>query len=291
MTHITRRGALRARLALVSLPLAMLFAAASLYGCAEAPPAPTVLTAPPPATAAASPAVRQALAPTGALRVAVYAGSPTSMVRVAGRGEMRGVSIELGHELARRLGVPAEIIVFQRVAEVVEALAAGRADFTVTNATPARARDVDFTPPLLALELGYLALPDSPVRTLADVDQPGMRIGVSLGSTSQGVLTRELKQARVVPAPALDVAGQMLMKRELDAFATNKAVLFEMADRVPGARVLEGRWGLEQLAIAVPKGREAAVAYLKGFAEAARREGLADAAGARAGLRGAVAVP
>ena len=71
-----------------------------------------------------------------------------------------------------------------------------------------------------------------------------MRIGVSQGSTSQGVLTRELKQARVVAAASLQVAGEMLQRREIDAFATNKAILFELADRVPGARVLDGRWGL-----------------------------------------------
>jgi polar amino acid transport system substrate-binding protein len=247
--------------------------AATLPGCATQPNA----------------EVKQTLAPTGVLRVAVYAGSPTSMVRAAD-GEMRGVSVDLGRELARRLGVPAEIVVHQRVAEVIDALKNGRADFTVTNATPARAQDVDFTPPLLALELGYLSLPGSPVQTLGDVDQPGRRIGVSQGSTSHGVLSRELKHAQVVPAPSLQAAGQMLRQRELDAFATNKGILYELADAVPGARVLDGRWGLEQLAIAVPKGREAAAPWLRAFAESARADGLVQAAAQRAGLRGTVDV-
>ncbi len=253
--------------------------AALLSGCASGrAPAPSP-----------SPEVLQALAPTGALRVAVYPGSPTSMVRSAGSDEMRGLSIELGRELARRLGVPAEIVVLQRVAEVVEALKSGRADFTITNATPARAQDLDFTPPLLALELGYLALPGSPVQTLAEVDRPGVRIGVSQGSTSQGVLTRDLAQARIVPAPSLQAAGAMLQRREIDAFATNKAILHELADSLPGARVLEGRWGLEHLAIALPRGRGVAAAeYLRGFAESVRSEGLVGAAAQRAGLRGTV---
>ncbi len=235
---------------------------------------------------------RQALAPTGALRVAVYPGSPTSMLRAADNGEMRGLSVEIGRELARRLGVPAEIVVFQRVAEVVEALKQGRVDFTITNATPARAQDVDFTPPLVALELGYLALPGSPVQALAEVDRPGVRIGVSQGGTSHGVLSRELKQARVVPAPSLQAAGEMLQRREIDAFATNKAILYELAEGLPGARVFEGRWGLEHLAIAVPKGRGAAAAdYLRGFAQSVRSEGLVQAASLRAGLRGTADVP
>lgn len=247
---------------------------AALAGCAHAPPA-------------AAPEIRQALAPTGTLRIAAYAGSPTSMVRAPGSDEMRGVSVDLGRELARRLGVPAQVVVFDRVAEVVDALKDGRADFTVTNATPARALDVDFTTPaIVGLELGYLSLAGSPVQTLADVDRAGVRIGVSQGSSSQATLTRELKQARVVPAPSLQEVGRMLQRRELDAFATNKAVLFELADNVPGGRVLDGRWGLEQLAIAVPKGRGAAAGWLGGFAESARTQGLVKAAGDRAGLRG-----
>ena len=257
------------------LLLAAVALAAALGGCATTP----------------APEVRQALAPTGTLRVAVYPGSPTSMVRTAGGDEMRGVSVELGRELARRLGVPAKIVVFQRVAEVVDALKGGRADFTVTNATPARAQDVDFTPPLIALELGLLALPGSPVQELADIDRPGMRIGVTQGGTSHGALTRELKQARVVPAPSLQAAAEMLQRREVDAFATNKAILFELADGLPGARVFDGRWGLEQLAIAVPKGRGAAAEYLRAFAESVRASGLVRSAATRAGLRGSVDVP
>jgi polar amino acid transport system substrate-binding protein len=233
--------------------------------------------------------LRQVLAPTGMLRVAVYPGSPTSMVRAAGSDEMRGVTVEIGRELARRLGVPAEIVVFQRAAEVVDALKTGRADFTVTNATPARAKDLDFTPPLLALELGYLVLPGSPVQAIADVDRPGVRVGVSQGSTSQGVLARELKQAQVLGAPSLKVAGEMLQRHELDTFATNKGILFQLADGLPGARILDGRWGLEHLAIAVPKGRGAAAETLRQFAEAVRADGTVQRAAERAGLRGTVA--
>ena len=104
------------------------------------------------------------------------------------------------------------------------------------------------------------------------------------------MLSRELKHAQVVPAPSLQAAGQMLRQRELDAFATNKGILYELADAVPGARVLDGRWGLEHLAIAVPKGREAAAPWLRAFAESARADGLVQAAAQRAGLRGTVDV-
>lgn len=249
--------------------------AALLAGCASAPP---------PAPAA----VRTALAPTGTLRVGVYPGSPTSMLRVPGSTEMRGVTVDLGRDLGLRLGVPVEVVVFQRVAEVVDALKTSRVDFTVTNATPARAADVDFTTALVALELGYLSLPGSPVQSIDAVDQPGRRIGVSQGSSSQAALTRQFRHAAVVPAPSLQVAGQMLAARELDAFATNKGILFELTDTLPGARVLAGRWGLEHLAIGIPKGRDGAMPWLRDFAEQARASGAVRRAAERAGLRGTV---
>ena len=241
------------------------------------------------ATSSVAPQIRAALAPTGTLRVAVYPGSPTSMVRGPGADEMRGLTVEIGRELARRLGVPAQIVVFDRVPEVVAALKAGQADFTITNASPARARDVDFTPPLVALETGYLVPAGSRIAYFTDIDRDGVRIGVTQGSTSQGVLADRLKQARLVVAPSVAAATEMLRRGELDAFATNKAILFDMADALPGARVLDGRWGLEFVAIAVPKGRDAAADYLKAFAGDVGSTGLVQQAAQRAGLRGLAA--
>lgn len=232
--------------------------------------------------------VRQALAPTGKLRVGVYLGSPTSMIRDGATGETKGVSVDLGKELARRLGVPFEQVEYRRIAEVLEGMKSGQVDFTISNATPARAKDVDFTQPLLSIELGYLVPHGSPVSALADVDQPGIRIGVTQGSTSQSTLPRELKNAAVVPAPTLKGAVEMFSQRKLDAFATNKAILFEMSDSLPGSRVLDGRWGVEHLAIAIPKGRDQGMPYMRKFVEDAKSEGLVTRAAERAGLRGTV---
>ena len=80
----------------------------------------------------------------------------------------------------------------------------------------------------------------------------------------------------------------MLSQRKLNAFATNKAILFEMSDSLPGSRVLEGRWGLEDLAIAIPKGRETGMLYLRRFVEDIGADGLIKRAVERSGLRGAV---
>ena len=240
---------------LPSLPRRPLTAAlvgiALLAGCASQPAA-VAIDAP----AVVDTEVRRVLAPTGVMRIAVYAGSPTSLVRRAGTDDAAGVSVDIGRELAHRLGVPARLVEFERVEQVIDALRSGEGDVTITNASAARALLVDFTVPLVALELGYIVMPGSPVASIADVDRPGIRVGVSQGSSSQATLGRTYRQASLVPAPSLKAAAEMLQERRIDAFATNKGVLFQLAVGLPGARVLDGRWGTESLAIAVPKGRE-----------------------------------
>ncbi|WP_232539863.1 transporter substrate-binding domain-containing protein [Azohydromonas aeria] len=260
----------------------LLLGAAVLTGCQAPGPSATSHSVAAPASAEAS----QVLAPSGVLRVAVYPGSPTSLVRRPGSDEARGLSVEIGRELALRLGVPVQLVEFERVEQVVEALRTARADMTITNATASRAALVDITEPLVALELGYLVLPGSPVASLADVDRSGIRVGVSQGSSSQAALGRTFVHASLVPAPSLKAATDMLKERRIDAFATNKGILFQLADGLPGARVLEGRWGTELLAIAVPKGREGGKPYLDRFAASVRSQGLVQRAAERAGLRG-----
>jgi polar amino acid transport system substrate-binding protein len=237
------------------------------------------------ASTAPDPQVRTALAPTGTLRVGVYPGSPTSLVRDA-KGEKAGVALDLGNALGKQLGVPVQVVEFARLALVLDALKAGQIDFTFTNATPLRAKDVDFTPALVQLELGYLVPIVSQIHKIADVDQAGVRVGVSQGSSSQGVLLQTYKSATIVPAASIQQAQEMLLARKVEAFATNKGILFEMLDGLPGHRILDGRWGLENLAIAVPQGRSVAMPYLQQFAQQVRSNGVLQAAVSRAGLRG-----
>jgi polar amino acid transport system substrate-binding protein len=90
----------------------------------------------------------------------------------------------------------------------------------------------------------------------------------------------------VVPVATLKEASQMLADGRLDAFGTNKAILNELSDDVPGSRVLPGRYGLENFAIGVPKGRAQGLPWLRDFVEKALADGTVARAVQRAGLRG-----
>ena len=229
---------------------------------------------------------RETLAPTGKLRVGVYFGSPTSMVHDARTNEIHGLTFDLGKELARRLNVPFAEINYQRISDVLEGMKAQDVDFTISNSTPARAAIVAFSQTLLTIELGYLVIASSPIKGIADIQKPGLRIGVTQGSTSQGTIPKLLPNAVVVPAENYKRGIEMLERREIDTYATNKPTLFEMSDQMPGSRVLDGRWGEEHLAVAIPKGREDALEYIRQFVADVQTTGLLAQAAERAGLRG-----
>ncbi|MGA2997198.1 transporter substrate-binding domain-containing protein [Bradyrhizobium sp.] len=237
---------------------------------------------------AAAQDARQILAPTGKLRVGVYYGSPTSMVRDSKTNEVHGLSYDLGHELAKRLNVPFEQVSYQRISDVLEGMKAGDVDFTVSNSTPARAATVTFSQTLLTIELGYLVAANSPITTIADIQKPGLRIGVTKASTSQGTIPKLLPNATVVPAENYKRGIEMLEHGEIDTYATNKPTLFEMSDQMPGSRILDGRWGEEHLAVAIPKDHEAALEYIQRFVQEVQSSGLVAQSTERAGLRGAV---
>lgn len=78
----------------------------------------------------------------------------------------------------------------------------------------------------------------------------------------------------------------MFAERQMDVYATNKANLFEMADKLPSFRVLDGRFDVEQFSIAIPKGRDLGMPFLRQFVEDSKTTGLVGAAAQRAGLRG-----
>ncbi|NVO14515.1 MAG: transporter substrate-binding domain-containing protein [Rhodoplanes sp.] len=237
--------------------------------------------------AAADPEAKLILAPSGKLRAGLYPGTPTSYLAGKDGGAPRGVGYELGKAMAEKLGVPYEPVVFSKNAEVLEAVTSGAVDVAFTNASVARAKVMDFGPAYLDIELGYLVPKGSPVTAVDTVDAQGVRVGVTTGSSSDSVLSRELKNAEVVRVETVLLAAEMMAAGKLDAFATNKATLFEMAEKVPGSKVLDGRWGMERHAIAIPKNRDAGLHFVRTFTAEVKASGLVAGAVERAGLRGA----
>lgn len=246
-----------------------------LAGCAENPTTPTS-------------EARQALAPTGKLRVALQLGSPHNVVRDSISGEMKGVGFDLGKELARRLGVPFEPVLYPSVGALLDGGKSGAWDVAFVGFSPARAKEWDFTALHLLMEFGYLVPGGSSIATMADVDRPGIHVAVQQKSQPDVFLSHTLKEAAIVRGPSLAGTLGMLKSRQADAIFSIKPSLFEVSDQLPGSRVLDGRAGTDPHAMVMPKGRGPGVAYARQFIEDAKSEGLVKSAIERAGMRGAV---
>ena len=227
------------------------------------------------------------LAPTGSLRVGLYPGSPTSYLAAQRHAPERGLGFELGQVFAVFLGVPFEPVLFPTNGEILSAAKQELLDLVLVNATPVRAQYLALAEPILFTDQTYLVGPGCSARSMIQMDSLGLKIGVSAGSTSEATLPGLLKYASVVPTQGLDQVVELLKEGTLDAFATNAVVLYELADRVSGATLLEGAWGTECIALGIPKRRESALEVLRNFSQAAQQSGLIEQAIRRTGMRGA----
>ena len=246
-----------------------------LAGCAAVPAIPQSALA----------EARDLLAPGGRLRAGLYVGGPSSVLKDAD-GSLRGVGHDLARELARELRVEFEPVLFERNAEVIDAVKAARVDVVFSNATPERMKDIDFSQPYLRIGLGYLARADAPITDIREVDRRGVRVAILQGGTSDAVLSKSLKEAQIVRVRSVPEGIEFLRTGRVDVLASQKATLFEMADQLPGSRVVEGNWGVENHAIGIPKGRDRALPFLREFVDDAGQRGLVRDAVRRAGLRG-----
>jgi len=231
------------------------------------------------------------LAPTGKLRAAINFGNPILAAKDAATGEPGGVSVDLARELGRRLGVPVELVTFNAAGRVVEAVKAAQVDIAFVAIDPVRGNDMLQTPPYVIIEGAYLVRNDSPIRRNEEVDRPGNRIAVGNGSAYDLYLTRELKAAKLVKAPTSPAVTDLFLAQNLEVAAGVRQQLQADAKRLPGLRLLDGRFMVIQQAMGLPKGREAGARYVSAFVEEMKSSGFVSAALQRHGIEGALVAP
>jgi polar amino acid transport system substrate-binding protein len=237
-----------------------------------------------------STSVRLQLAPTGKVRVGINYGNPVLATRDPGSGELRGVAVDLAHELGTQSGLPIEVVAFESAGKMFEAVKTGEWDVAFLAIDPGRADEIDFTAPYVEIEGTYLVPSGSPVSTIADVDRNGVRIGVSAKSAYDLFLSRSLQHAELIHAPDPNAAFELIVTGRVDVVAGVKQHLVANAKKLPGSRVLDGRFMAIQQALGIPKGREDAAAYLRKFIEDAKASGFVARAIDKAGVRG-VSIP
>ena len=217
---------------------------------------------------------KEQLTPTGKLRVGVNLGNFLLVNKDAATGELRGVVPDLAAELARRLGTTAQLIGFPGAGQVADGAKTGAWDVGFIGAEPQRAEEIAFTLAYLEIPATYLVPAGSPIQTLAEVDRAGVRIATAARSAYDLYLSRNLKNAQLMRAEGIPASYDLFVKEKLDVLSGLLPRLVSEVARLPGARILDGKFTAIQQAIGTPKARAAAAEYLREFVADIKASGL-----------------
>lgn len=231
------------------------------------------------------------LAPTGVLRAGI---NLSNFLLVSGRapsGDPVGVAPDMAAEIAARLGVPVTYVTFPRPGELADAAGSGVWDIGLIAAEPARAETIAFSPAYVEIEATYLVPAGSPIGSIAEVDRPGVRIAVTARAAYDLWLSRHIRHAELIRSESLDAACEQFVAERLDALAGLKPRLLQDLERLPGARILDGRFTAVQQAVGTAQRNTAGAAFLRDFIEEAKASGLVARLIERHQVRGLAVAP
>jgi polar amino acid transport system substrate-binding protein len=216
---------------------------------------------------ASADALKDEIAPTGKLRVAI-AISPAGGAFWSTRNEAggyAGVPVDLGKEMASQLGVPVEYVVHQNSGQIVDAVSKGSWDVTFLPKDPEREARMSFGPTYEVADATYIVKAGSSAADFQTLDQPGVKVAAVNNTTTMRGAIAHLKNAKVTGYQTYDEIFGLLKSGEVDAFALSRDQLNAMAKQIPGTRVLDETFKQTVTAVAVPPNRPLALAFVTKF--------------------------
>lgn len=225
---------------------------------------------------ASADALKDEIAPTGKLRVAI-AISPAGGAFWSTKtetGGYAGVPVDLGKEMAAQLGLPVEYVVHQNSGQIVDAVVKGVWDVTFLPKDPEREARMSFGPTYEVADATYIVKPGSSVTNFQKLDQPDVKIAAVNNTTTMRGAIAHLKNAKVTGYQTYDEIFALLKGGEIDAFALSRDQLNAMAKKIPGTRVLDETFKKTVTAVAVPPNHPQALAFVSKFMSDATSNGF-----------------
>jgi polar amino acid transport system substrate-binding protein len=214
------------------------------------------------------------LAPTGVLRTGINLSNFLLVTGQAANGDPVGVAPDMAREIAGRLGVPVTYVTYKTPAELADKALSNVWDIGLIGAEPQRAEMIAFTSAYVEIEATYLVPAGSPFKTIADIDKPGVRIAVT-GKTAYCLwLDRNIKHAALHRSDSFDTAFAEFTGSKMDALAGLRPGLIKDAAKLPGSRLIDGRFSAVQQAIGTQKKNTAGAEFLQAFADEVKRSGF-----------------
>jgi polar amino acid transport system substrate-binding protein len=233
---------------------------------------------------------RAQLAPTGVLRAGINLANFLLVTGESAAGEPQGVSPDMARAVADRLGVAVEYVGFKTPGELADAAAEDVWDIGNIGAEPERAKTMTFTAAYVEIEATYLVPAGSPIQSVAEVDRESVRIAV-YGRSAYGLwLADNIRHAELVKTDGIDASFDVFVEQGLEALAGLKPRLIKDVGRLPGARLLDGKFSAVQQAIGTHPDRQAGAAFLSDFVEEAKASGLVASLIEKHGVEGRLTV-
>lgn len=224
--------------------------------------------------AEATAALRTEIAPTGTLRIGLNMSNFLLTRMDAATGKPAGVAHDLAVELARRLALPASMRPYPNPGAVADAASKNEWDVCFLAVEPERANAIDFSAAYVEIDATYLVPPGSRLRFADEVDRESIRIIAPDRAAYELYLTRTLQHASLTREPGADASFRRFVDEKFDALAGLRPRLNSDRAKLPGSRILEGRFTAVQQAAGVPKGRPSAAKYVRDFIEDVRASDL-----------------
>lgn len=217
---------------------------------------------------------REQLAPRDVIRFAIAVSQAASTVwATKSDGNVAGVTVDLSMAASEWFRIPFEIVEYPSSGAIVEAAGDDEWDATFIPVDTARKEWVDYGPNYVLGGSTFLVRAESSVHVMEDVDAVGVRVvGIENTATLRSV-RRVLMRSDVRGVSNLGDALAVLAGGEVDALALGRESLRSLLPLFPGARILDGDYHATGTAVAVPKGREAALAALVDFVEQMKASG------------------
>jgi polar amino acid transport system substrate-binding protein len=246
-----------------------------------------------PASALAQPAISSEIAPHGKLRVGMNAGNPVLIKQTAEGKIVSGVGVDVGKFIAEKLGVSFELVAYRNANTFTQSFGKGEWDIGIGPPIALVAEKADFGPDLLLVDHVYTAAPGQQFADAAQVDRPGVKIGVGKNSAQDLFLSRTLKSAELVRMPGGRTdAIETLRSGKANLWAANATQAQAIAASLPGAKIVSGAFNTERSSVALPKGRSsAAQGKIADIVNEAKRTGIVQRAIDEAGLKGVRVAP
>jgi polar amino acid transport system substrate-binding protein len=214
------------------------------------------------------------LAPTGVLRAGINLSNFLLVTGRAANGNPEGVSPDMAHAIADKLGVPVQYVPFKSPGELADQVDNNVWDIGNIGAEPQRAAKISFTAAYCEIEATYMVPAGSPIKSIADVDKKGVRIAVTARAAYCLWLENNIKNATLVQVTGADGAYNKFVDEKFEVMAGLRPGLIKDVEKLPGGRILDGKFSAVQQAVGTPKKNAAGAAFLSAFVEDAKKSGL-----------------